>query len=265
VAAVSARAPRGHGAAPSDKERDEIDVRLREARSNAIARELFAPLPRRYDLLVELLSLGQNRRWRRAMVDVVVADVPDRVLDVATGTAGVALQIARRTQATVVGVDLSEAMLRKGSANVVGAGSRVVLTAGAAERLPFPDAAFDAVTFTYLLRYVDDPAATLRELARVLRPSGVLASLDFGVPSRHPWRASWWLYTRVVLPGAGSLWGRGWYRVGRFLGPNISGHYRRFPVPSIVEAWRTAGLVDVGTRPMSLGGGLVMWGRKRDG
>ncbi|MGH9117978.1 MAG: class I SAM-dependent methyltransferase [Acidimicrobiales bacterium] len=231
------------------------------------ARDLFAPLPRRYDLLVELLSLGQNRRWRRAMVDHAVAAGGHLVLDVATGTAGVAIQLARRTPATVIGVDLSEAMLATGQATIsrVGARDRVLLAAGRGERLPFTDGGFDAVTFTYLLRYVDDPAATLRELARVLRPGGVLASLDFCVPPNRFWRWWWWVYTRLVLPVAGSLWGRGWYRVGRFLGPNISTHYDRHPVPSIVEAWHAAGLTDVGARLMSLGGGLVMWGRKEHG
>jgi demethylmenaquinone methyltransferase / 2-methoxy-6-polyprenyl-1,4-benzoquinol methylase len=235
--------------------------------ANRIAADLFAPLPRRYDLLVEVLSFGQNRRWRRAMVDHVVADSPHLVLDVATGTAGVALQLARRTPATVVGLDLSDAMLRKGRQNVAseGAEDRVFLTRGRAEDLPFPDGTFDAVTFTYLLRYVDDPAKTLRELARVLRPAGVLASLEFCVPASRFWRWWWWLYTRLVLPGAGSLWGRGWYRVGRFLGPSISDHYRNHPVGSIVQAWQAAEVMDVEARRMSLGGGLVMWGRKRDG
>lgn len=233
---------------------------------NRVARDLFAPLPRHYDLLVALLSFGQNRRWRRAMVDRVVPARPGLALDVATGTAGVALQLARRTPATVVGIDLSLAMLGKGAENVARhrVAHRVALTAGRAERLPFPDARFDAVTFTYLLRYVDDPAATLGELARVLRPGGVLASLEFCVPAIRFSRGWWWLYTRVVLPAAGRLFGTGWYRVGRFLGPSISGHYRRHPVAAHVAMWQAAGLTEVGIRRMSLGGGLVMWGRKAD-
>jgi demethylmenaquinone methyltransferase / 2-methoxy-6-polyprenyl-1,4-benzoquinol methylase len=232
---------------------------------NRFAQELFAPLPHHYDLLVDLLSLGQNRRWRRAMVDRVVADDSRLVLDVATGTAGVACQLADRTSASIVGLDLSEAMLGRARVNVSrdGAAGRVVLAAGRAEQLPFPDESFDSVTFTYLLRYVDSPDATLRELARVLRPGGTLASLEFCVPPNRPWRSLWWVYTRLVLPAAGRLWGRAWYRVGRFLGPSISGHYARYPVSAHVEMWRTAGLQEVGTRLMSLGGGLVMWGRKR--
>jgi len=231
---------------------------------NRFAGTLFTGLPNRYDLLAEVLSLGQNRRWRRAMVDQIVPARPHRLLDVATGTAGVALRLTEQTDAFVTGLDLTEAMLRRGQANVAAsaADDRVELLAGRAEELPFPDAAFDAVTFTYLLRYVADPAATLRELTRVLKPGSPMASLDFLVPRHSLWRWSWWLYTRLVLPVAGSVGGRDWIAVGRFLGPNISAHYRRYPLGWTVQAWRDAGMTDVGVREMSLGGGLVMWGTK---
>jgi demethylmenaquinone methyltransferase/2-methoxy-6-polyprenyl-1,4-benzoquinol methylase len=137
------------------------------------------------------------------------------------------------------------------------------LLVGRAERLPFPDATFDALTFTYLMRYVADPAATLKELARVVRPGGCVASLEFAVPSHPLWRAGWVLYTRLVLPLAGfAMGGREWSRVGRFLGPSISEHYHRYPDSWMQDAWRAAGLESIGSRRMSVGGGLVMWGRK---
>jgi demethylmenaquinone methyltransferase/2-methoxy-6-polyprenyl-1,4-benzoquinol methylase len=232
---------------------------------NRFAQELFDGLPARYDQLAEILSLGQNRRWRHEMVSHVVPS--GIVLDVATGTAGVALQLAQRGARRVVGVDLTEPMLRRGQANIAGSPvrTRISLVGGAAERLPFADGTFDALTFTYLLRYVEDPAATLAELGRVLKPGAPMASLEFLVPERRFWRAWWWLYTRLVLPAAGRLAGREWYEVGRFLGPNISGHYRRYPVPWTVEAWQDAGFTDVAAKAMSLGGGLVMWGRKSGG
>jgi ubiquinone/menaquinone biosynthesis methyltransferase len=231
---------------------------------NRFARELFAPLPARYDRLAELLSFGQNGRWRAAMVSrVLPAD--GVILDVASGTAGVAIQLAARSRAQVVGVDLTEQMLRQGLARVEAAGlrQRIALVAGRAEQLPFPDGHFDALTFTYLLRYVKDPQATLAELARVLKPGGTMASLEFCVPAGAVWHPAWWAYTRVALPAGGLLLGgREWLRVGRFLGPNISGHYRRYPVDWTVRAWEKAGLTDVGTRVMSLGGGLIMWGTR---
>lgn len=235
---------------------------------NAFATQLFRGLPRRYDLLAEILSFGQNSRWRRELVRHLVAgESPQRVLDVATGTAGVAMAIAAATTADITGVDLSEEMLERGRERVDQAGlqRRIHLQAGRAETLPFPDASFDAVSFTYLLRYVEDPGATLCELARVLRPGGVMASLDFYLPPNPVWRGLWWLYTRVKLPLAGFvLGGRAWWDVGRFLGPNISAHYRRWPLRRIEAAWNQAGMVDMGHRVMSAGGGLVMWGRKSD-
>jgi len=238
------------------------------AERNRFAQDLFTPLPDRYDRLAEVLSFGQNGRWRRAMVGAIGPAPGGLVLDVASGTAGVAIALARATGARVLGVDLTEPMLRRGAGNVVAAGlaGRVALAAGRAEQLPLPDASVDSLTFTYLLRYVDDPQATLAELARVIRPGGRMASLEFCVPPSPFWHAAWWLYTRTLLPAGGLVTGgREWLGVGRFLGPNISAHYRRYPVSWTVRAWQQAGFTDVGTRLMSLGGGLVMWGTRSGG
>jgi demethylmenaquinone methyltransferase/2-methoxy-6-polyprenyl-1,4-benzoquinol methylase len=232
---------------------------------NAFAADLFRGLPERYDLLAEILSFGQNGRWRRELVAHIATSQPDRILDVATGTAGVAIALARSTGAHVTGIDITEPMLERGRRRVdsAGLGGRIDLEVGRAEDLSAGSGSFDALSFTYLLRYVEDPAATLVELARVLRPGGVMASLDFFVPPNPAWRAAWWKYTRLVLPAAGMLLGGPvWWRVGRFLGPNISGHYRRWPLERIVEAWKAAGMVNVEHRVMSVGGGLVMWGRR---
>src|SRR6185437_2686825 len=186
--------------------------------------------------------------------------------DVASGTAGVALQLARRTSADIVGVDLTRNMLARGQENVVEAGmdQRVGLVAGRAEQLPFSDRTFDALTFTYLLRYVENPQATLSEMARVVKPGGTVASLEFFLPPSRFWWFWWWLYTRMVLPVGGWLTGgREWFRVGRFLGPNISQHYQSYSLSWTKDAWREAGFENVGVRVMSLGGGLVMWGTRR--
>lgn len=241
--------------------------RAAEHSPTRFAQALFAGLPARYDRLAATLSLGQDGRWRREMIDHIAASNPRTVLDVATGPAGVALQLARRTSASITGIDVSRDMLARGQRNVADAGctGRISLVLGQGERLPFPDASFDALTFTYLLRYVADPAATIHELARVVRPGGHMASLEFAVPPHRLWRWSWWIYTRTILPAGGALLGgRAWFDVGRFLGPNITRHYRRFSVADTLSAWETAGFVDVSTRRMSLGGGLVMWGRRRD-
>jgi len=159
----------------------------------------------------------------------------------------------------VVGIDQSAEMLAAARARFTAAdGSRVELLEGQAEALPFAPESFDALTFTYLLRYVDDPRTTVFELARVVRPGGRVASLEFGVPPWAPARAAWRLYTAVGLPALGRLASREWYEVGRFLGPSIRGFYERHPLERIVDYWRDAGLQDVRVRRMSFGGGIVM-------
>lgn len=234
---------------------------------NQFARELFAPLPTRYNLLAQLLSFAQDRRWRAEMVRHVASARPRLILDVACGPGAVTTRLARTTDARIVGIDLSPEMLRVAS-EVVAApaySKRISLVQGHAEELPFADDTFDALTFTYLLRYVEDPQEVLTELARVVRPGGRIASLEFAVPSRPIWRVSWWLYTRAVLPLAGLLTGgRGWMDVGRFLGPSISSHYRHYPIEWTVDAWKRAGIDHVEWRTMSLGGGLVMWGYRSE-
>ena len=228
------------------------------------ARELFAPLGPTYDRYAALLSFGQDPRWRRFLVSQVDAGAGDRVLDVATGTAAVAIELVRRDGCSVVGLDQSVEMLAEGRARVKQAGlsGRIELVEGRAEALPFEDASFDALTFTYLLRYVDDPAATLRGLARVVRPGGTIASLEFGVPPRLLPRAAWELYVRVGLPLAGRVVSPGWHEVGRFLGPSIRGFYERLPLDGLLGLWNAAGIEEVRHRRLSLGGGIVVWGRR---
>jgi demethylmenaquinone methyltransferase / 2-methoxy-6-polyprenyl-1,4-benzoquinol methylase len=184
------------------------------------------------------------------------------VLDVATGTAAVAIELVRRTGCSVVGLDQSAEMLEVGRERVERSGlsERISLVHGTAEHLPFDDAQFDALSFTYLLRYVADRAATMRELARVTRPGGTVASLEFGVPPSPVPRVLWELYVRVGLPVLGRAISPGWHEVGRVLGPTI----RALPSPQqLAELWREAGIDDVGVRRLSFGGGVVMWGRRR--
>jgi demethylmenaquinone methyltransferase / 2-methoxy-6-polyprenyl-1,4-benzoquinol methylase len=227
-------------------------------------RELFAPLGPTYDRYAFLLSFGQDARWRRFLVSRVEARPNGRVLDVATGTAAVAIELVRRYRCSVVGLDQSTEMLAEGEARVERAGlaDRIELVEGRAEELPFEDGSFEALTFTYLLRYVDDLGATLAELARVVRPGGTMASLEFGVPPGRLPRAAWKLYVGAGLPLAGRVVSPGWREVGRFLGPSIRGFYERHPLAELLELWREAGIEDVRFRRLSLGGGIVIWGRR---
>jgi demethylmenaquinone methyltransferase/2-methoxy-6-polyprenyl-1,4-benzoquinol methylase len=220
------------------------------------ARELFAPLGPTYDRVGAALSLGQDPLWRRFLVSRLPAG-GSHVLDVATGTGLVAAELRRRGF-RVTGLDQSPAMLERARARF---GSEVELVESSAESLPFADASFDHLTFTYLLRYVDDPGGTLCELARVVRPGGVVASLEFGVPGGLA-RPAWELYVRAGLPLAGRALRNGWREVGDFLGASIREFWERYPLARQLELWCGAGIRDVQAHRLSLGGGVVMWGRR---
>jgi demethylmenaquinone methyltransferase / 2-methoxy-6-polyprenyl-1,4-benzoquinol methylase len=232
---------------------------------SSLAPKLFAPLGPTYDRYARLLSLGQDTRWRRFLVSRLAVGPDARVLDVATGTGAVALELVRRHGCSVVGIDRSPEMLAVARRRIAahGLGTRIELHEGRAETLPFPDASFDALTVTYLLRYVDDPAATVRELARVVRPGGTVALLEFGVPPTHAARLLWELYVRLLLPFAGRLLSPGWHEVGRFLGPSIRDLEARLPLERQLQLWSEAGLGELRARRLSLGGGVVVWGRRR--
>jgi demethylmenaquinone methyltransferase/2-methoxy-6-polyprenyl-1,4-benzoquinol methylase len=220
------------------------------------ARALFAPLGPTYDRVGATLSFGQDPRWRRFLVSRLPPD-GGHVLDVATGTGLVAQALLRRGF-RVTGLDQSAEMLAVARERF---GDRVELAEASADELPFSDASFDHLTFTYLLRYVDDPAATMRELGRVVRPGGTIAMLEFDVP-KGLWRPLWDLWVGVGLPFAGRLVSPGWHEVGRFLGPSIRSFHASFPPAVLASAWRDAGIADVRARRLSLGGGVVMWGRR---
>jgi demethylmenaquinone methyltransferase / 2-methoxy-6-polyprenyl-1,4-benzoquinol methylase len=228
------------------------------------ARELFAPLGPTYDRCARLLSLGQDPRWRRFLVSRLRVGPDDVVLDVATGTAAVALELVRRKGCSVVGVDQSPEMLDEARRRLLLAAEtkRVRLVEASARRLPFEDASFDGLTAAYLLRYLGDLPAGLRELGRVLRPAATAAALDFGVPPAPVPRAAWNLYVDVGLPLLGRAISPGWREVGRFLGPSIREFDSRFPPPRLLTLWREAGFEDVRARRLSFGGCVVVWGRR---
>ena len=215
---------------------------------------LFAPIAPNYERWSALLSMGQDPRWRAEMVAQLDAAPGARVLDVAAGT-GLISRLLEARSFEVVSLDVSAEMLMVARHR----GATAVL--GTAEHLPFLEEAFDAVTFGYLLRYLPEPLDAMRELARVVRPGGAVGMVEFGQP-RGPWRPLWWLFTRLVLPTAGLVAGRGWWRVGRFLGPSIDSFADRYSDRALIALWESAGFVEVRLVRPSLGGGLLMWARR---
>jgi demethylmenaquinone methyltransferase/2-methoxy-6-polyprenyl-1,4-benzoquinol methylase len=225
------------------------------------AHALFAGIAAEYEWMGAVLSFGQDGRWRRAMVHELRPEPGQLVLDVASGTGLVARRIGA-AGARVIQLDPSEAMLAAGrpATRAAGLAGGLLPVLGRAERLPFDDATFDAVSFTYLLRYVNDPAATMKELARVLRPGGRIACLEFHEPEETILHACWFAYTRHAMPVIGGLVSPGWRVTGEFLGPNITAFYRDHDLATQARWWQEAGIRRVHSRVMSLGAGIVWWG-----
>lgn len=222
-------------------------------------RRLFSPIASNYDRTAQVLGLLQYSRWHEFLLGRLRLSAGDSVLDMATGPGALAVRLARRDGLRVTAADVTRPMLLQAATR---GGGRVDLVECNAEAVPFGDGAFDAVIFSYLLRYVSDVPATLLELARSLKPGGTMASLDFAVP-RGVWYPLWRLYTAVGLPLGGALVSPAWRRVGSFLGPSIRDFYRRWPEDALLQLWREAGFPDAQARRLSLGGGIVIWGTKR--
>src|SRR5437764_4498109 len=222
------------------------------------ARRIFSGIGATYERAGAVLSFGQDARWRERLVDSLQARPDDVVLDVATGTGLVARAVSERYGCEVVGLDPSGDMLSAAAAR----DGHIPLVRARAESLPFPDESFDHLTFTYLLRYVDDPAATMRELVRVVRPGGRIVALDFGVPRNPLLRMMWRFYTRIGLPAIGRAISQRWAGVGAFLGPSIERFDRDHREGDVEQYWKDAGLADVHVRRMSFGAGVVMIGVK---
>ena len=229
-----------------------------------LARGLFAPLGPSYDRYANLLSFGQDPRWRRFLVSRLPVGPDDTVLDVACGTAAVTLELVRQKSCAVVGVDQSPEMLAEARRRLLLAAEtrRVQLVEASAAELPFEDGTFDGLTAAYLLRYLDDLPAGLVALAHVLRPGATAALLDFGVPPGSLPRVAWNLWVDLGLPVLGRAISPGWHQVGRFLGGSIRDFDERWPVPRLLGAFREAGFEDARARRLSLGGCTVLWGRR---
>lgn len=225
-----------------------------------LPQRVFSPIARDYDTPALVLSLFRYRAWHRFLLSRLNLTPGTRVLDMATGTGTIALDLRRRG-VEVVACDVTRAMLRRAHKRADRDDVDLDLVECAAEAPPFNDGSFDAITFAYLLRYVRDVPITLEALGRLLKPGGVMASLDFAVP-HGIWYPLWRFYTTVILPTGGRLFSREWQRVGAFLGPNIRDFYHRWPEDRLLSAWSDAGFTRVQSRRLTVGGALLIWGTK---
>ena len=231
---------------------------------NTEARRIFNGIAQSYEGPARVFTLFQYGLWRRFLVSQLRLPHEALVLDVCTGTGLVAEDIVRSAGCRVVGLDLADRMMEQARRRLQASrlAPRFSLVRGRAESVPFADHSFDTVVFTYLLRYVEDPQATLQELARVLRPGGQMASLEFFVPPRPVPYALWLAHTRLALRLGTKFLSPAWREVGSFIGPSISAFYREHTLEGLSQMWERAGVRNVQTSLRSLGSAVVMWGQK---
>lgn len=225
---------------------------------------MFGEIAGRYDFLNHLLSLGIDLHWRRRTVRMVPPAPAAKILDLCTGTGDLALAYLRagNSAARIVGADFCHEMLVLGHAKACRAGGngQVNFVEADAQRLPLPDDYFDIVCVAFGLRNVTDTDRGLAEMARVCRPGGQVAVLEFSQPRRQPMRAMYGWYFRHVLP-----------RVGQALARNRHGAYNYLPAsvgefPSgdaLAERMRAAGLRDVRYYPLTFGVATLYVGVKQ--
>ena len=225
-----------------------------------LPQRVFSPIARDYDTPALVLSLFRYRAWHRFLLSRLKLPPGACVLDMATGTGTIALDLHQRG-VEVVACDVTRAMLSRAQERADRADAHLNPVECSAEAPSFRDRSFDAITFAYLLRYVRDVPDTLEALGRLLKRGGAMASLDFAVP-HGIWYPFWRLYTAAVLPAAGRLFSRDWQRVGAFLGPNIRDFYHRWPEDRLLSAWRDAGFTNVRSRRLTVGGAVVIWGNR---
>jgi demethylmenaquinone methyltransferase/2-methoxy-6-polyprenyl-1,4-benzoquinol methylase len=224
-------------------------------------REMFDQIAPRYDLLNRVLSVGIDRRWRRACIDDLALGIPSRLLDVCAGTGDLMIEFLRRDpDHLAVGVDLSVAMLELGRTKLARErfGLRGWLACGDAQRLPFPDASFDGASIGFGIRNVSRPEAALRELYRLLRPGSRLVILEFSIPQGVLGKAYQFYFDRV-LPRVGGLVS-GSAAAYRYLPESVA----RFPQPrDFAGLMQDAGFAHVRWRKLSFGIVCLYRGERR--
>lgn len=225
-------------------------------------RDMFNSIAPRYDLLNRVLSLGIDKRWRRYAVSMIRTSENGKILDVATGTADVALEIAAQTSSsvTITGIDFSSQMVELGKIKVVESkfANRINLQVAPCEEIPFPDSTFDSATIAFGIRNVVDRVSGLKEMLRVLKPGGVTVVLEFSNPKSRVFRALYNFYFLKILPTIGGLISD--FSAYKYLPDSVL----EFPSQAdFMKLMETAGYQNVSHRDLTFGIATVYIGEKK--
>lgn len=173
--------------------------------------KMFDTISGEYDGLNRMISLGLDQKWRANVVDMIAATQPDTIMDIATGTGDLVIQMAQKTNASrLIGLDISSGMLEVGKIKVKeeNLDSRIEMILGDSEDLPFEDNSIDAVTVSYGVRNFEDLEKGLSEIRRVLKPEGILVILETSVPTKFPFKQGYYVFSKLVVPTIGKLFSK---------------------------------------------------------
>ena len=172
---------------------------------------MFDTISGEYDGLNRMISLGLDQKWRDNVVEMVAAQNPDTIMDIATGTGDLVIKMAQQTNASkLVGLDISSGMLEVGKLKVSSEqlDDRIEMIVGDSENLKYDDNSFDAITVSYGVRNFEDLEKGLSEILRVLRKGGVLVILETSVPTKFPFKQGYYLYSNLIVPTLGKLFSK---------------------------------------------------------
>jgi len=171
---------------------------------------MFNNISKNYDGLNRVISFGIDVSWRKKVVKIVSKNNPQQILDIATGTGDLALMMSQLNPTKIVGLDISEGMLAVGKEKIakVNLSEKIEMVVGDSEEMPFDDDTFDAITVSFGVRNFANLDKGIKEIARVLKPSGVLVILETSNPMKFPFKQGYKLYTHLFLPIIGKLFSK---------------------------------------------------------
>ncbi|MEO8933928.1 MAG: bifunctional demethylmenaquinone methyltransferase/2-methoxy-6-polyprenyl-1,4-benzoquinol methylase UbiE [Xanthomarina sp.] len=213
--------------------------------------QMFDTISKEYDGLNRVISFGIDIKWRKKVVALVAKTKPDRILDIATGTGDLAINLAQTSAKSIIGLDISKGMLDVGKQKVLNKNlqGRIEMVVGDSEDLPFNENSFDAVTVSFGIRNFETLEKGLSEIHRVLKPGGVFVILETSVPTKTPFKQGYNFYSKNIMPFIGKLFSKD-QSAYRYLSDSAS----VFPYgETLNNILRKIGFINVESKPQTFG------------